>query len=457
MTKYKMDIPCYLTDNKGNILNPYENGSLSYTELSSPANRFQAELESSSGEVKVQHFVSVLIEGYIAYSIDGSHLSTPVYFSIIRNFCLYAPRGTALTFTVDYFKCCAVPCFQKKHYVEVRLELDIIVNSEKNLDLLMPEVNDALCTVGKSCINVDKIYDSVAIQCNACILCESYLLKAEVYQYNTISDGHKRIYTNADEIKKYGDRGILPPHEVSYYNLFVNGVLQARSAYKITEGVLELLTDDLPTVGASINIVYFIYKTRHNRLIKAYSNSYNAIADGKKRKFRDRDALKDYGCQGIPSPYEVSLMNLYINGVLQPRTTYIVRKGLIELTTEDVPVRGAMVTLDSVSLFGSLNQLIKSQISLYNTYSDGQKTYTNQDEIKEYGGKGIPDPALKSYQNLYVNSVIQPSVSYIVQKGLLTLITIDAPSQKSPVTLQSAETVFTVAIRPDTLIAESSN
>ena len=34
------------------------------------------------------------------------------------------------------------------------------------------------------------------------------MLKADVYHYNALSDGKKKIYTNDDELIKYGKRGI---------------------------------------------------------------------------------------------------------------------------------------------------------------------------------------------------------------------------------------------------------
>ena len=53
-----------------------------------------------------------------------------------------------------------------------------------------------------------------------------------------------------------------------------------------------------------------------------------------------------------------------------------------------------------------------------------------------YGTQGIPDPALYSYEHLFINNILQPSVNYSVQKGLLTLNTADAPLVGAPVTLQ---------------------
>jgi hypothetical protein len=197
MSTYKIkDIPCYLTDNKGNILNPYNEGAISYTELSLPENRHQGEFESSSGKTSVLNIVSVLIEGYIAYIVDGENMSTPVYFSITREFHMYAPKGTTLKFTVDSFKCCAIPCSLQNQYVGIRLVIDTIVNSEKKVSLLVPVVNDALHLVDRAGLIVDRESLIRYFQSKACLLCKSYLLKAEVYQYNTLADGKKRIYTN---------------------------------------------------------------------------------------------------------------------------------------------------------------------------------------------------------------------------------------------------------------------
>ncbi|WP_249872159.1 DUF4183 domain-containing protein [Oceanobacillus saliphilus] len=53
-------------------------------------------------------------------------------------------------------------------------------------------------------------------------------------------DGKSRIYTNEDELTEYGQCGILNPSEVSYYNLFVNGVLQPEILYDVKEGYLIL-------------------------------------------------------------------------------------------------------------------------------------------------------------------------------------------------------------------------
>jgi len=83
------------------------------------------------------------------------------------------------------------------------------------------------------------------------------VLKADTYQYNTLSDGVRSIYTNEDELKEYGERGILDPNTVSYINLFINGVLQPPITYEVKKGYLRLNTKDVPQKNTPI-ILQFI-------------------------------------------------------------------------------------------------------------------------------------------------------------------------------------------------------
>lgn len=72
---------------------------------------------------------------------------------------------------------------------------------------------------------------------------------------------------------------------------------------------------------------------------------YFAIADGSKKIFTEDDGVKELGKQKILDPSKVSYMNLFINAVLQPKENYEVKKGMICLNTEDVPICGATVVL----------------------------------------------------------------------------------------------------------------
>ncbi|HZJ76737.1 MAG TPA: DUF4183 domain-containing protein, partial [Oscillospiraceae bacterium] len=86
------------------------------------------------------------------------------------------------------------------------------------------------------------------------------VLYADVYQYNALSDGIKKIYTDDDELNEYGDRGILDPNSVSYFNLFINGVLQPKVNYKIEKGLLVLKTKDVPLKGSPIIITFVTFR-----------------------------------------------------------------------------------------------------------------------------------------------------------------------------------------------------
>ena len=121
--------------------------------------------------------------------------------------------------------------------------------------------------------------------------------------------------------------------------------------------------------------------------------------------------IEAYGNHGIPDPNDVSFFNLFINGVLQPETNYSVESGLLTLTVSEPPEKDVPIILEYLVIKGDDNQLVKAETYQYNTLSNGGKTYTNADELTVYGNQGIKDPGQTSYNNLFVNGVIQPSVS----------------------------------------------
>ncbi|PEF87600.1 exosporium leader peptide [Bacillus thuringiensis] len=75
--------------------------------------------------------------------------------------------------------------------------------------------------------------------------------------YFTVSDGKKLAYTNADGLPEYGTTQILSPSEVSYINLFINGMLQPQTLYQVVAGQLTLLIPEAPLSGVPI-ILQFI-------------------------------------------------------------------------------------------------------------------------------------------------------------------------------------------------------
>jgi len=176
----------------------------------------------------------------------------------------------------------------------------------------------------------------------------NYILRGESYQYNAVSNGSK-IYTNGDKIPDYGNYGIPNPDEISFLNLFVNGILQPKPNYSVEEGSLTLLTDDVPLEGVPIILEYFKIRNKNGQLLKADVYQYNTVAKGKSIYTND-DELTTYGNQGILNPEKVSYINLFINGVIQPKTNYLVSEGILELTLEPLPIEGAPIILQFITL-----------------------------------------------------------------------------------------------------------
>ena len=49
--------------------------------------------------------------------------------------------------------------------------------------------------------------------------------KVLISEFYTVSDGRKKIYTDSDCIQNIGEQTIKNPSDVSFMNLFINGVL----------------------------------------------------------------------------------------------------------------------------------------------------------------------------------------------------------------------------------------
>ncbi|PEW93232.1 hypothetical protein CN446_22890 [Bacillus cereus] len=76
--------------------------------------------------------------------------------------------------------------------------------------------------------------------------------------YYTFADGEKLIFTDTDGIAQYGTTNILSPSEVSYINLFINGILQPQPLYQVSTGQLTILDNQPPSQGSSIILQFII-------------------------------------------------------------------------------------------------------------------------------------------------------------------------------------------------------
>jgi len=426
-------ILCRLTDRDGKLIDPYEPGAITFTQLCSSKKCPESGTKPASGK----KLVSVLVSGYVTVYVEGKDLSPPIPFHVINHFCIFEPTGTFLDFTVIDFTCYGVPVMAgtEIEQIKVSIEIDTVVRSCAYADVLVETAGSSVALGDKVLISVKRVFDCCRFPTTssaAWVL----MLRAWLYQYNASSDGIRMHYTDADELTQYGDRGILSPSAVSYYNLFINGVLQPNVNYSVSAGNLYLLTNNTPPDNQTIILTFVTYGTNHGKTVTVTSDKYIAVSNGTKNIFYNSDELTDYGDKGIPSPDDVSYFNLFINGALQPAVNYSVSEGILELKTTDIPPVGATIILESLTIKDSDGLLLKAEAYAYNARSNGNRIYTDGDEITIYGNGGIIDPLLSSYQNLYSNGVLQPKINYSVQEGLLILNTADAPITGAPVTLQ---------------------
>lgn len=105
-----------------------------------------------------------------------------------------------------------------------------------------------------------------------------------------------------------------------------------------------ILVWDIGTLNSNNTVVIVAEITgsfydQNNLILQAESYQYNTVSDGIKKEFTDDDALIIY------------YHNLFINGVIQPSVNYIVKKGILILEVEDIPIEGSPISVQFVSLF----------------------------------------------------------------------------------------------------------
>ncbi len=235
----------------------------------------------------------------------------------------------------------------------IRATDELLLNSIHSVNVISSSQGTASIVDGVVIWGVGTLYSYTSalllIEVNGAFDISKTGITVENLQYNAVSDGIRREFTNADELVSYGVSGIPGPDEVSFYSLFINGALQPPVNYEVREGELLLTTVDVPLKGAPVILQSFIIKNWLQQLLKANTYQYNAYA-GDKKSYTDSDELTMYGDKGILPPESASLYNLYINSVLQPPVNYWVVKGLLMLTTSNLPHPDAPVSLQYISV-----------------------------------------------------------------------------------------------------------
>ncbi|GAA0604579.1 hypothetical protein GCM10009001_22230 [Virgibacillus siamensis] len=79
---------------------------------------------------------------------------------------------------------------------------------------------------------------------------------------------------------------------------------------------------------------------------------YIAFAEEGKKIYTNKDALKQYGSSDILDPNDVSNINLFVNGLLQPPSIYDIEEGTLYLKSSDSPPKDAPVILLFVIVTG---------------------------------------------------------------------------------------------------------
>ncbi|MED3623156.1 DUF4183 domain-containing protein [Neobacillus thermocopriae] len=79
----------------------------------------------------------------------------------------------------------------------------------------------------------------------------------------------------------------------------------------------------------------------------------------------------------------------------------------------------------------------KIEVFEFYAISDGcSRIYKENDGVNEIGKQQIPDPMKVSYNNLFINGVLQPKEMYEVEKGEIRLKSEDIPIIGVPIMLQ---------------------
>jgi hypothetical protein len=411
--------PCYLSDQDGNAINPLAPDSIRYKNLSGADNFGEQPVFIQTGEIRVYATVAVLMEGYITVCACGGRLLRTVPFRSIQTVLLpFQPSGSL------FFRTLGVCCRAKS--------VCNPANPFSECAEIQVHVDSSVCPVGGS---EDGCPRNTVFKSCICIPCNLMPLHFRAYQYNATGDGEKRLFTNADQDLEYGCTEIPDPGSISFYRLFVNGVLQPEVTYALRKGQLEFRTRDVPPDGVPITLLLVDMGCRNSPRIHVETGYYVTASDGEQSCYTDEDEWKAYGCGGIPDPEELSCWNLFVNGVLQPQATYEIQKGHLRLC--EAPEKGETIILESMRVLDSLDRLLKGGVNQYVAYAKGKHLFTNRDAVKAYHSSRIMLPLLSSYQNIFANGVIQPRAVYRVGDGCLAFVSSDAPDVGQPVTQQS--------------------
>lgn len=277
---------------------------------------------------------------------------------------------------------------------------------------------------------------------------KSFCLENNINLSKHIISGPIYVYSNIDsqwivEIN-IKNTGTSPIFNIALEDLITLDVINNINIISNSHGVASIIENKILwnintlTVGTSAKMMILVDGYFYNSSISPYKGEtfqFNTISNGIKKTFTNSDAIIMYPLSTIPNPENVSFFNLFINGVLQPAVNYTVQEGLLTLNIDEPPIANVPIVLEYVVLKDMYDTLLKAETYQYNTLGTDKSIYTNADELIIYGNQGILNPDYISYENLFVNGVLQPNINYMVTEGELFINTDPLPTNDVPISL----------------------
>ncbi|MGG0275233.1 DUF4183 domain-containing protein, partial [Bacillus rhizoplanae] len=83
-------------------------------------------------------------------------------------------------------------------------------------------------------------------------------------------------------------------------------------------------------------------------LVSVTNLMFFTVSDGKRLVYTNDDGLPQFGTTQILAPNLVSYMNLFINGIIQPQSSYNVQAGILTIFADEALPPGIPITLQFI-------------------------------------------------------------------------------------------------------------
>ncbi|OPA76604.1 hypothetical protein BVG16_15585 [Paenibacillus selenitireducens] len=83
-------------------------------------------------------------------------------------------------------------------------------------------------------------------------------------------------------------------------------------------------------------------------ILKTETFQYTTISDGTNNQYTSNDAVLQFSTSGILDPNGISIVNLFINGILQSSNLYVVHQDVLILN--EAPYQGVPIILQFIKI-----------------------------------------------------------------------------------------------------------